>query len=51
MPATSAGDQLIPEHIHCLDMRKGCRGALTLEVDVMAFGTLKYYSVSSAHTS
>jgi hypothetical protein len=53
VPATiwiRAGDLLISKHFHGLDVRKRCRRALPLKVDVVAaFGTLEHDSVCFAH--
>jgi hypothetical protein len=47
-----AGDLLVSKHFHCLVVRKRCRGALPLKVDVVAaFGALEDDSVCFAHDS
>jgi len=55
VPATiwiRAGDLLISKHFHGLDVRKRCRRALPLKVDVVAaFGALEDDSVCFAHGS
>jgi hypothetical protein len=55
VPATiwiRAGDLLISKHFHGLDVRKRCRRALALKVDVVAaFGALEDDSVCFAHGS
>ena len=47
-----AGDLLVSKHFHCLDVRKRCRRALPLKVDVVAaFGAFEDDSVCFAHGS
>jgi hypothetical protein len=47
-----ARDLLVSKHFHRLRVRKRCRGALPLKVDVVtAFGALEHDSVSFAHDS